>query len=202
MNDNDLKYFKKHFDKWKNVMIRYNNLKSKKINLKSEIKELEENELIQKYLKKKEQLNSLNEKITQIRRENGKEFLFDENKALIQYGSNNHTNNIYVCLGGYPKHRKVTDNMQIMFEPDMDKYLPIESNEVAYRIYANIESNYTEVIAKTEWNEFENENTVLFPGEEDPFEFYRNVRLLFFKECIENTQEDAIEKVLKIKKKY
>ena len=200
MNDNDLKYFKKHFDKWKNVMIRYNNLKSKKINLKSEIKELEENELIQKYLKKKEQLNSLNEKITQIRRENGKEFLFDENKALIQYGSNNHTNNIYVCLGGYPKHRKVTDNMQIMFEPDMDKYLPIESNEVAYRIYANIESNYTEVIAKTEWNEFENENTVLFPGEEDPFEFYRNVRLLFFKECIENTQEEAIAKVLELKK--
>lgn len=200
MNDNDLKYFKKHFDKWKNVMIRYNNLKSKKINLKSEIKELEENELIQKYLKKKEQLNSLNEKITQIRRENGKEFLFDENKALIQYGSNNHTNNIYVCLGGYPKHRKVTDNMQIMFEPDMDKYLPIESNEVAYRIYANIESNYTEVIAKTEWNEFENENTVLFPGEEDPFEFYRNVRLLFFKSCVENTQEEAIAKVLELKK--
>ena len=200
MNDNDLKYFKKHFDKWKNVMIRYNNLKSKKINLKSEIKELEENELIQNYLKKKEQLNSLNEKITQIRRENGKEFLFDENKALIQYGSNNHTNNIYVCLGGYPKHRKVTDNMQIMFEPDMDKYLPIESNEVAYRIYANIESNYTEVIAKTEWNEFENENTVLFPGEEDPFEFYRNVRLLFFKSCVENTQEEAIAKVLELKK--
>lgn len=200
MNDNDLKYFKKHFDKWKNVMINFNNLKSKKINLKSEIKELEENELIQKYLKKKEQLNSLNEKITQIRRENGKEFLFDENKALIQYGSNNHTNNIYVCLGGYPKHRKVTDNMQIMFEPDMDKYLPIESNEVAYRIYANIESNYTEVIAKTEWNEFESENTVLFPGEEDPFEFYRNVRLLFFKSCVENTQEDAIAKVLELKK--
>ena len=200
MNDYDLKYFKKHFDKWKNVMIIYNNLKSKKINLKSEIKELEENELIQKYLKKKEQLNSLNEKITQIRRENGKEFLFDENKALIQYGSNNHTNNIYVCLGGYPKHRKVTDNMQIMFEPDMDKYLPIESNEVAYRIYANIESNYTEVIAKTEWNEFENENTVLFPGEEDPFEFYRNVRLLFFKSCVENTQEEAIAKVLELKK--
>ena len=200
MNDNDLKYFKKHFNKWKNVMIRYNNLKSKKINLKSEIKELEENELIQNYLKKKEQLNSLNEKITQIRRENGKEFLFDENKALIQYGSNNHTNNIYVCLGGYPKRRKVTDNMQIMFEPDMDKYLPIESNEVAYRIYANIESNYTEVIAKTEWNEFENENTVLFPGEEDPFEFYIRVRLLFFKNCIENTQEEAIAKVLELKK--
>ena len=200
MNDYDLEFFKKHFGKWKNVMIRYNNLKSKKINLKSEIKELEENELIQKYLKKKEQLNSLNEKITQIRRENGKEFLFDENKALIQYGSNNHTNNIYVCLGGYPKHRKVTDNMQIMFEPDMDKYLPIESNEVAYRIYANIESNYTEVIAKTEWNEFENENTVLFPGEEDPFEFYIRVRLLFFKNCIENTQEEAIAKVLELKK--
>ena len=90
--------------------------------------------------------------------------------------------------------------MQIMFEPDMDKYLPIESNEVAYRIYANIESNYTEVIAKTEWNEFENENTVLFPGEEDPFEFYKRVRLLFLKNCIENNQEEAIAKVLELKK--
>lgn len=200
MNDYDLKYFKKHFGKWKNVMIRYNNLKSKKINLKLEIKELEENELIQKYLKKKEQLNSLNEKITQVRRENGREFLFDENNALIQYGANNHTNDIYACLGGYPKRRIVTENMQIKFEPDMDKYLPIESDESMYRIYADIESNNTEVVHKTEWNEFENENTVLFPGEEDPFEFYIRVRLLFFKSCIENNQEEAIAKVLELKK--
>ena len=35
MNDYDLKYFKKHFSKWKNVMINYNNLKSKKINLRN-----------------------------------------------------------------------------------------------------------------------------------------------------------------------
>ena len=185
MNDYDLKYFKKYFSKWKNVMINYNNLKSKRINLKSEIKELEENELIQKYLKKKEQLNSLNDRITQIRRENGREFLFDENKALIQYGFNINTNKIYVCLGGYPKRRIVSDDMQIKSEPDMDKYLPIESNEAVYRIYADIESNDTEVIAKTEWNDFEKENTVLFPGKEEPFELFRRVRLLFFKNCIE-----------------
>jgi len=200
MNDYDLKYFKKHFGKWKNVMINYNHLKSKRINLKSEIKELEENELIQKYLKKKEQLDSLNDRITQIRRENGREFLFDENKALIQYGFNINTNKIYVCLGGYPKRRIVSDDMQIKFEPDMDKYLPIESDESMYRIYADIESNNTEVVHKTEWNEFENENTVLFPGEEDPFEFYIRVRLLFFKSCIENNQEEAIAKVLELKK--
>lgn len=200
MNDYDLKYFKKHFGKWKNVMINYNHLKSKRINLKSEIKELEENELIQKYLKKKEQLDSLNDRITQIRRENGREFLFDENKALIQYGFNINTNKIYVCLGGYPKRRIVSDDMQIKSEPDMDKYLPIESNEAVYRIYADIESNDTEVIAKIEWNEFENDNTVLFPGKEEPFEFFRRVRLLFFKNCIENTQEEAIAKVLELKK--
>lgn len=200
MNDYDLKYFKKHFSKWKNVMINYNNLKSKKINLKSEIKELEENELIQKYLKKKEQLNSLNYRITQIRRENGREFLFDENKALIQYGFNINTNRIYVCLGGYPKRRIVTDNVQIKSQPDMDKYLPIENNDAVYRIYADIESNTTEVISKTEWDRFEKENTVLFPGKEEPFEFFSRVRLLFFKNCIENTQEEAIAKVLELKK--
>ena len=73
-------------------------------------------------------------------------------------------------------------------------------NEAVYRIYADIESNDTEVIAKIEWNEFENDNTVLFPGKEEPFEFFRRVRLLFFKNCIENTQEEAIAKVLELKK--
>ena len=200
MNDNDLKYFKKHFGKWKNVMINYSILKCKKINLESEIKELQEIDIIKVYLEKIKELNSLNEKIMQIRRENGREFLFDENKALIQYGSNYHTNDIYVCLGGYPKRRIVTENMQINYEPDMDKYLSIESDEVVYRIYDDIESNNTEIVHKTEWNEFEKENIVLFSGKEKPFEFFKRLRLLFFKNCIENTQEEAITKVLELKK--
>ena len=190
----------KHFCKWKNVMINYNSLKSKKISLENEVKELEEIEVIQKYLKKVSDLNDLNEKITELKRENGKQFLFDENRALIQYGSNNHTNDIYVCLGGYPGCRIVTDSMQVKFEPEMNKLLPIESNEVAYRIYADIESNRTEVIHKSEWDEFEKENTVLFADKENPFDFYKRVRLMFFKECIETTQEEAITKVLSLKK--
>ena len=200
MNQEDLKYFRKRFQKWKNVRVYHDNLKSKKINLQTEIKELEENPLIQNYLQKRRELSYLVGEINRIKREDGREFLFDENRALIQYGSNQNTNGIYVCMGAYPKHDIFTNDTYLKTEPNFDRLLSIDDKDAKYRIYADIESCYTEVISIKDYQDFENENTVLFPGKEDPFSFYKRVRLLFFKECIENTQEEAIEKVLKLKK--
>ena len=85
--------------------------------------------------------------------------------------------------------------------PDRSKLLPLNSINGFYRKYMNLEYDYDSVVfEKTKYNEFENTHIVLYPGEETPLEFYKRVRLIFFKNCIENTQEEAIAKVLELKK--
>lgn len=48
--------------------------------------------------------------------------------------------------------------------------------------------------------DFEKENIVLYSGEENPIDFYNKVRLIFFRNCVDNTQEEAIAKILELKK--
>ena len=181
-------------------MINYNKKKAKVINLQSELNEMENNEIVNKYLLKKEEFNRLNDDIYEIRRSGLQQ---NEEEVLINLGTNYDTNRIYVCVGEYTDEymKNFSDNRYLGSKLENNKFLPVNSEVGVYRIYIDIESNIKVIVNKyTQMTDFEKYNTVLYSGEENPIDFYNRVRLIFFRNCVNYTQEEAIEKVLELKK--
>lgn len=200
MNDKGLELLKKRYQEWKEKMINYSEKKAKIINLQSELNEMENNEEIKKYLLKKEEFNCLNNDICKFRRSG---LTQNEDEILINLGTNYDTNRIYVCVGEYTDEfvKNFVDNRYLGSKLGNDKFLPINSEDGVYRIYLDIESNTKVIVNKyTQMTDFEKENIVLYSGEENPIDFYNKVRLIFFRNCVDNTQEEAIAKILELKK--
>ncbi len=206
MTEENLQYLKRKYQDWKKAVIDYNSKVAKKASLENEIKEMENDEVIKEYLRKKDEVEFLDSKIAHIRRAKGNLLRLNE-EEIINYFRTPwiwRTNGIYVCIGEYAKKNYFSHDINNLFfypEPDKSRILPINSDEGVYRAYLDIECDSEIIKSKSmDMNDFEKENIVLYPGEENPLDFYNKVRLLFFKTCIENTQEEAIAKVLELKK--
>lgn len=191
MTEESLRLFKEDYQEWKEVMAEYNALLLKKKNSKN--------------IEKIEQINN---DIMKLRKSKGPILDLTDEEALIYFGNNPWmNNNIYVCVGEYAKMQQAKwdcKNKSFVetrgYMPDRSKLLPLNSSNGFFRKYMNLESDYNSVVLEKTNNEFENNNIVFYPGEENALDFYKRVRLLFFKTCIENNQEEAIAKVLELKK--
>lgn len=112
------------------------------------------------------------------------------------------TNCIYVCLGGY--NYRVGKRLQAHYcsldlLPYLDKKISYEDDQAIYRVYCDIESDLIWVVEKDEWSTFERMNTVFFPPLDKASDYRDDLRLLFYRTCLEGTQEKAIQKILDIK---
>ncbi len=204
MTDEALKDLKKKYQDWKNDMIDYNTSIIKKISLENDIKELEENEIVKEYLQKKVEVERYTSIINGIKEIRGCTLKYGEDKILESCGIIGSTNGIYVCIGEYQKRLQTYFEGNMMYfknVPDKMCLLPINSEAGVYRAYLDIESGECVCKSKTmDMDSFEEENTVLYPDCDDPIEFYNKVRLMFLRECVHNTQDTAITKVLELKK--
>lgn len=196
MTDDHLAYLKENYQEWRKLLLSVIKEKEeKKTKLKKELQELENNEIVKKYFYIKKELDSVGFVDEDFKKRG-------EEDTLIYCGVNFHSNGIYVCVGECANETDIGWGryQDVMEAGTNDLLLPIDSVNGLYRVYLDIESGHVEFRMKDKYIDFEKGNMVVYPGEENPLDFYRRVQLMFFKICAENTQEEAIEKVLELKK--
>ena len=201
MNNRDLKRLKEKISNVVFIKKEMEKLESDKKVLGDKIALLEQDESVKRYLSYKQNVNDINNKISTIKYDN-RDYNWSREQLLIYYGTNYNTNGIYVCVGTYKAVRKMTiegDKLYCYEVPDMGEILSINSQSAAYKIYTNIENNEKIVKSISDSIDFENNNTVLYPKVgENADEYYKKAKLLFFETCLEENQEKAIQKVMKL----
>lgn len=107
------------------------------------------------------------------------------------------TKNIYIYMGTF----KCNNVYDIIYGPD-DTRVNRNDKKAIYSLYRNLElSSFEETyelkISIKKREKFEEENIVVFPPE-NYFndKFYSELRVAYFKEVIQNGQEEAFEKIL------
>ena len=201
MTEEHVKYLKETYQNYHEAKIEYNELNNKKDKLQSELKEMENNEIIKQYLIKKREFNTIESDIMDLLKNKGRNLEYDIDSLLYFLGSNNYPNDFFVCVGEYNNSLNIDRDM-ILIECvyKSKKLLPINSNDSTHKVYINIECGTEFILSKNICTDFENRKVVLYPSDEDPFEFYKKVRLMFFKTCVNYNQEEAIAKVLELRK--
>lgn len=156
-------------------------------NLMQEIKKLEENETVKKYLALNEQLNSIKFKknllVSDIE-------LLDLSFKSYCYSIRS-TNNIYVCLGTF----MLDSSCDIVHGPS-DIRLKYDDPRAEYRIYKNIEDGYSKQISIRKCALFEATNKVIFPQTSRTDKFYYELQKEFISTMIEHGQEEACKRIL------
>lgn len=106
------------------------------------------------------------------------------------------TNNIYVYLGSYQK------NYETDIEHGASDYsLKKDDPNVDYSVYKNLETEEEKIILINEKDEFEREHNIInLKGFFKENRFY-TLQSEFIKNCIENSQEEAVKKVLTLNNK-
>ena len=182
MNNRDLKRLKEKISNVVFIKKEMEKLESDKKVLGDKIALLEQDESVKRYLSYKQNINDINNKISTIKYDN-RDYNWSHEQLLIYYGTNYNTNGIYVCVGTYKAVRKMTiegDKLYYYEVPDMGEILSINSQSA-------------------DSIDFENNNTVLYPKVgENADEYYKKAKLLFFETCLEENQEKAIQKVMKL----
>ena len=144
----------------------------------------------------------LKQRLERWRKEN-KQSNKSEDDIIDAYAYSTLTNGIYVCMGGYAKTTRMGrcgNNNYVELIPDKSKILYIDDENIQFYIYRNIEDpDCQRIVHKDLIQNFESKNIILFPPNYKREEFYKKVRLLFLKTCLESTQEEAVKKVLKYK---
>lgn len=106
------------------------------------------------------------------------------------------TNGIYVCLGSF-----ITNHIIDIEHGSNDYRVPRSNPKAEYRLYQNIEDSYdTKRIPIKMCDEFEKTHKVIIVPYLNETAHYYNIQREFFKDCILENQEVAVEKILKKKK--
>lgn len=193
---------KEQVDKWKKGKEKLNNLQNEKEQLIKQKLLLEKDPKIQEYLKI---LTSIEQKDIDLEEyDDDLRWKWNEESIINYYAHSTESNHIYVCIGTYPE--KAINPRIIDFRTfDDDKVLSLDADNVKYRVYSDIETEKFRdiVVEKSNWEEFEKNNIVLFPPDnnsvKNSLSFYESVKTLFYKTSIESSQEEAIQKVLQFK---
>ena len=151
------------------------------------IKELEETEIVKKYL-------ALTEKLASIKFK--KNLLVSDIELLdLAFRSNCYsikkTNNIYICLGTF-----MQDSCCDIVHGSSDIRLKYDDPRAEYRIYKNIEDNFSKLIPIRKCALFEATNKVIFPQTSRTDKFYYELQREFISTMIEQGQEEACKRVL------
>lgn len=200
MTEENLKRLKEEYKNYHEAKIEYDELNNKKDKLQLELKEMENNEIIKQYLIKKGKFDAIESDIVDLLAGKGRYLKYSEETLLVFIGATYYSNDIYVCVGEFPEKYDTKYGYIYLSDFKSKQILPINSNDSIYRAYIDIESRREMIILKSRCNDFENRNMVLYPNDEDPFDFFERVRLIFFKTCVDYNQEKAIAKVLELRK--
>ena len=104
----------------------------------------------------------------------------------------NDTNNIYVYQASFAKYcyRKSRGYYRVA----------VDDKRAEYHVYLDIEKDYNRgaiEIPASERKKFESENKVIYPVNQFPMSCYDEVKKKFYQTIISDSQEKAIEKILK-----
>ena len=106
------------------------------------------------------------------------------------------TNEIYVCLGTF-----MLDNICDIVNGPSDIRLDRDDSRAEYRIYRNIENNYSEQIPIRKCEEFEKTHKVIIPNTTSIERYYYELQKEFITLAVTEGQEKACKKILNRNKK-
>ena len=189
MTEDNLVALKKRYQNILKIKESTQSLEQIKSELLKQKQFLETNSVVKQYLSIIDSINEVENSISKIDNDYG-----DDSKVLQKLIDSMYiekTNGIYVYAGTYLNYGR-------------DNIIHISNNYYhphAVSVYIDIEKTYSEgkiVIPMKDFPQFELENIVLYPFKLTPFALHQQAQELFFKTCIESTQEEAIQKVLKL----
>ena len=160
--------------------------------LLKKITKLEEDEKIKEYITLKKRLEQVDYK--KIIGETDSQILdstFNSYKYMID-----DTNEIYVCLGTF-----MLDNICDIVNGPSDIRLDRDDSRAEYRIYRNIENNYSEQIPIRKCEEFEKTHKVIIPNTTSIERYYYELQKEFITLAVTEGQEKACKKILNRNKK-
>ncbi len=200
MTEQNVIDLKEQVDKWKQGKEKLNNLKYEKEQLIRQKLLLEKDPKIQEYLKI---LASIEQKDIDLEEyDNDLRWNWNEESIINYYAHSTESNHIYVCIGGYPE-KEINPRITGWKKINDNRVLTLNDNHVKYRIYSDIETpNFQDIVMEeSKWEEFEKNNIVLFPSKDNnASDFYDKIRLLFLKTCLQESQDEAIQKILSMRK--
>lgn len=183
MTDQDIKDIKNKYDRL--IKIKADLLKKNR-----RIEELEQEATVREYLCLKEQLKSDKQSSFYSVLELSNEEILEKviNELLVA-----NIGQIYVYFGAY----KYVDSGS----EKIPNFMSISSNDekVAYKEYKDIEHDLSigHMVPINECEEFEKENIVLFPSdEENKIEYFNKIRAMYFTTALKYGKEKALEKIL------
>ncbi len=158
------------------------------ITLKQEREKYEKDTIVRRYLevisKIKENTIIANQK--EIEEDSILEFIANENR------DEENTNRIFVYMGSYVD----SNEADIEHGPGIVR---VFDENYSWREYKNIELNYAVSsinVDKKDVKQFEEENIVLYAGDNNSQKFYQLVRKTFFQNLVLYGQEEAVRRVL------
>lgn len=165
------------------------NIQNEAMSIQTELAELEKDEQVKRYLALKE----ISERPTYEQALSWTENEMLDEAIALQERKIKNTNGIYLYLGTYfdGESRKTWN---ISFKVDRN------DPRAKYSTYIDIEKQMRDVIQVpiTERENFEQTHHVLLPSTVLTEEYYHVVRRAFIKEAMTTSQEDAVQKILKI----
>lgn len=205
MTEQNLIDLKEQLEYWKIVKGNINNLEKRRQDLNNKKLELEQDPKVKEYLETISDISKNND-ILKDYKEANYNWKCTEEQFINKNAHSTETNSIYVCMWGYGKKILSSKfNGVISFSDviDWSKLLAFDDEKTEYRVYADIEKPHAEkvIIKKRDWKEFEKNNIVLFPSKDNnASDFYDKIRLLFLKTCLQESQDEAIQKILSMRK--
>lgn len=182
------------------IKAKYENLlkiKKEILKQKDEIKELEQNPIVRRYLELKERIESdqVDDYYKIVHLSN--EMILEK---VMESVSTTNTNNIYVYLATYQinREKKSADDP---VEP-VDYIVSLEDPEADYIEYMSIELDEYPIkniqsVAPDNRKEFEQNNIVLYPPDGvNNAKYYSEIRMMYFNTAIKYGCDKAVEKVL------
>ena len=173
------------------IKINYNNQLERQNKYKEMLdrkKELEKEPLVIEYLSI---LENMDDKILS----------FTENQMLDnvvykELRNIEETNGIYVYLGTYSYSNEID-----IVHGSHDNRVNYNDEKADYRVYRDLESRYGFELKIVECEKFERENNVIFPKRYLTEQYFCELQLEFFRDCIEDGQEKAVSRVMRKVKK-
>jgi len=173
------------------IRIDYNNSlkrRTKYADILKQLKELEKDEKIKKYIDLKNRLEQFN--YEKIINESDEEIL-SRTFWAYQYAINE-TNEIYLYIGTF----KLDSHCDIEHGPG-DIRLKRNDPRAEFRQYRNIEDGYSEEIPINKCEEFEKTHTIIFPEIEDMADkYFYEIQKEYIKIAVAEGQEVACKKIL------
>ncbi|MBR1413137.1 MAG: hypothetical protein IJ574_00505 [Bacilli bacterium] len=166
------------------ISLKNNQAKYQELLMKKDF--LEQNQLVQEYIKTLMEIN----KMTKYKSTINESAVIEDSIKSVNIKDNN---NIYVYIGSFIYAQ--------MYE-EKDKQVPDNDINADYRLYTNIEKQHNDAFIKIpldEYIKFEKNNKIIYPNisEYGIDQKYYKYRYEFFKTAIEEGQDKALSKLLK-----